>query len=178
MVRTASFWASPSSLPPPVRVARSGSEAAKEVKSCSPTRWGAACCSGQLPGALIRIRFGKDPVLVGLPQNAMASVEARGHRLYAEDANAQGQRAVQRAVKVRRGNGRGQREAGNLRQRMDAGVCAPRPLWEHRLPGNVRNGLCQRALNRWKMRLDLPAVKGRAVVGKDGLPVLHGLFGR
>ena len=125
-----------------------------------------------------RVRLGKDPVLVGLAQHAVPGVEARGHRLDAEDADARGQRAVERAVKVRGRDGRGEREAGHLRQRMDAGVGAPRPLGQHRLPGNVRNGLCQRALNRGKLRLDLPAVKGRAVVGKDGLPVLHGLFGR
>ncbi len=123
-------------------------------------------------------RSGKDAVLVGLAQDAVAGVEACGNRLDAEDANAGGQRAVEGAMQVGGGDGRGDREGCNLRERVDAGIGAAGALGQHALAGHVGDGLGKRALNGGEMRLDLPPVKGGAVVGKDGLPVLHGLFGR
>jgi len=57
---------------------------------------------------------------------------------------------------------------------VDAGVGAAGPLREDALAGGAVDGVSERALDRRQAGLNLPSVKGCAVVGEGELPVLHG----
>ena len=67
---------------------------------------------------------GEDAVLVGFATGAVAGVEVLGDGLDGEDADAGGKGAVEGAMKVGGGDGRGEGEGGDLREGVDAGVSA------------------------------------------------------
>jgi hypothetical protein len=66
----------------------------------------------------------KDSVLVGLAEGGVAGVEAGWDGFDGEDADAGREAAVEGAVQVGGGDGRGEREAGDLSEGVDPGVGA------------------------------------------------------
>jgi hypothetical protein len=66
----------------------------------------------------------EDAVLVGFAEGRVAGVEVGGDSFDCEDADAWGKAAVEGAVQVGGGDGRGEREAGDLGESVDTGVGA------------------------------------------------------
>ena len=83
------------------------------------------------------------------------------------------QNVVEGAIEVDGGDGRGEGEAGDLGEGVDASVGAAGALGQNALASDAEEGVGEQALNGRKVRLDLPAVVGRAVVGEDELEVGH-----
>ena len=210
-----------------VRWARSGSAAAKEVKSCVPRtcaaawlraarsraardrarRWGRGLegrcglplialppqraktarrapvaamngAPGQVQGSRFGVRGmerrGEDAVLVGLAEGGVAGMEGGGDGFDGEDTDAGGKAAVEGAVQVGGGDGRGEREAGDLGEGVNAGVGAAGALGEDALAGGAVDGVGEQALDGGKVGLDLPSAVRGAIVGEGELPVRHG----
>jgi hypothetical protein len=67
---------------------------------------------------------GEDAVLVGLAEGGVAGMEGVGDGFDGEDTDAGGKAAVEGAVQVGGGDGRGEREAGDLGEGVNAGVGA------------------------------------------------------
>ncbi len=93
-----------------------------------------------------------------------------------EDADGWRESAVEGAEEVGGRDGGGEREGGDLGEGVDAGVGAAGALGEDGFAGDVVEGLGEGALDGGEAGLDLPAVEGRAVVGEDEFPVLHGFL--
>ena len=147
---------------------RSGSEAAKLRKSCSPRKAAAAA----LQSCEIQVATSRDRrsarETAGRSDAPQARWEARGTRrssrrpsvaremlrndLRFEDADRSGQSAVERANQIRRRNARLQREAGDLGQRVHAGVGAARSLRQRRFAHDAAQRGLQFALDRCVLR--------------------------
>ena len=169
---------------------RSGSAAAKEVKSWVPRRWAAACCMAvevEGPAAVpdVRGEEGGADAVVGIWRSRVAEcsgVRRCGTRRFCggrcggrgsggdvvggEDADAGGEGAVEGAEEVGGGDGGVEGEGGDLREGVDAGVGAAGALGENGLAGDVVEGVGEGALDGGQAGLDLPAVEGGAVVAR------------
>src|SRR5262249_17265191 len=76
----------------------------------------------------------------------------------------------QRSVEIRRRNGCRQGKTRHLSQRMDSGIRPPAPLRQYAFAGNALNGIRQRTLNGYPVRLNLPAMEVCAVISQHQLP--------
>ncbi len=100
-------------------------------------------------------------------------MEGRGDRFDRENADRGGKDAVEGAVQVRGGNGGRESEAGDLREGVNAGVCAAGALGKNALAGDPGDGVGEVSLHGGESRLDLPAMQVGAVVAEDRLPERH-----
>lgn len=105
----------------------------------------------------------------------MARVEGWLYGFDREDADGGGKNSIESAVEVGGGNGRRKSEAGNLREGVNARVCATGALRKNALSCDPQEGVGEMSLDGRQSRLDLPAVKVGAVVAEDGLPERHSL---
>ena len=103
-------------------------------------------------------------------------MEVRGGVDRFEDADGGRERSIQGAKEVRGWNLGLQGEAGDLPERMNAGVGAARALGEDGFAGDVEEGAGERSLDCGKPGLHLPSMEGGAVVGEGKLPVRHGVL--
>ena len=115
----------------------------------------------------------EEAVFVGLAESVVAGVEDGRCVLGGKDANAGGQGSVEGAEEVGWGNGRGEGDAGNLSEGVDASVRAAGALRENGFSGDVAEGCGKGALDGGEVGLDLPAVEGGTVVGEGEFPALH-----
>jgi hypothetical protein len=115
----------------------------------------------------------KDAVFVGLAEGRVAGVEGGWNFFAGEDADGVWEAMVEGALEVDGGDGRGEGEAGDLGESVDAGVSATGALGQNALSGDAEEGVGEQTLDGRQDGLDLPAVVGRAVVGEDELEVGH-----
>ena len=108
----------------------------------------------------------EDAVLVGFAAGPVAGVEGFGDSFGAEDADARWEGAVEGAEEVFGGDCGFEREGCDLREGVDAGVSAAGALREDSFSGEVVERGGEGALDGREVRLDLPAVEGRAVVAE------------
>ena len=104
----------------------------------------------------------------------MAGVKGGRDGFDDEDTDAGGKAAVEGAEQVGGGDGRGEREAGDLGEGVDASVGAAGTLGEDALAGGAVDGVGEQALDGGKVGLDLPSAVGGSIVGEGELPVRHG----
>lgn len=117
---------------------------------------------------------GKDAVLVGFTEGAVAGVEALGRDFDGEDANTGREGSIERAMEVCGRDRNGESEGGYLGQSMDAGVGTAGSLGEDGLSCDAFDCLGQGALDGGLVGLDLPAVVAGSIVGESGFPERHG----
>jgi len=118
----------------------------------------------------------EDAVLVRLADGAVTGVEDRRNGFDGEDADAGRKAAVEGALEIGCGNRRGERERGDLSERVYAGVGAARALRKYSLAYSAVDGVGEEPLHGGQAGLDLPSVEGRAIVGECELPVSHALL--
>ena len=121
----------------------------------------------------LRPTFGdarENPIFVRFSDGAMASVEILGSMLGRQNPNGRGQRAIQRPEQIGWRDGRVQRKARHLTERVDTRVGASGALRKHRFASDVVDSSGDRPLNRGERRLNLPAVEVSAVVRKSEFP--------
>jgi hypothetical protein len=106
-------------------------------------------------------------------EGGVAGVEVGWSGFDGEDADGGWEAAVEGAVEVGGGDGRGEGEAGDLGEGVDTGVGAAGALREDAFAGGAVDGVGECALDGGECGLDLPAAVGCAVVGEDELEVGH-----
>ncbi len=107
-----------------------------------------------------------DAVVVALGTGGVARVEAFRHFIDGKDSNGSGQPVIEHDAEVCDRNGAGGLKGCDLRKGVNAGVGAPRALGEKLLSGKALDDGGQGALDGGLAGLNLPAVKGRAVIGE------------
>ena len=116
---------------------------------------------------------GKDAVLIGLADSAVAGVEPHRCVLRREDTNCWRQRAVECAEQTGGWDGGGELTACYLTVGVDPRVGAARALRQDGFAGDLADRCGERALNRREGWLDLPTVEVGAVVREDEFPDRH-----
>ena len=120
-----------------------------------------------------------DAVVIALGEGGVAGVEFRGHLIGGEDADGGGKTVIEDDAEVCDRNGAGGLKGRDLGEGMDAGVGASGALGQKLLSGEALDGLRQGTLDGGLAGLDLPAVKGGAIIGEGEFESarVHGVTG-
>ena len=104
-------------------------------------------------------------------------MEAVGHFIDGENADGSRKTVVEHDAEVGGGNGAGSLKGRHLGEGMDSSIGASRALRQELFSGEACDGVGQSSLNGWLAGLNLPAVKGRSVVGEGEFESagVHGL---
>ena len=114
-----------------------------------------------------------NPVLIRLGDRVVPRMKLSMSLLHRQHAHRVRQQPVDRLAEIVNRYRILDAERRHLRQRVDPGVGAPRPRYLNRFPFDFPDDTFERALNRRKPRLNLPAVKIRAVVGHGDPDAAH-----
>jgi hypothetical protein len=113
------------------------------------------------------------PILIRFCKRGVTSVETTGHPPCFQNTDRRGQRAIERTQHVVAGNGRGQVEARDLSQGVNARIGPARSLGQGCLSGDSAKCVLQLALNGRLARLHLPPSIICPVIGQSDLPGLN-----
>jgi hypothetical protein len=100
-------------------------------------------------------------------------VKALGRRFDRQHSDGWGKGSIESEVEIQGRDGGFERKGGNLGEGVDTRVGAARALGEDCFASDAVESLGEDSLNGGESWLDLPAIKGGAVVSKDGFPELH-----
>ena len=112
-----------------------------------------------------------DAVVIALGAGGVAGMEAFGHLLDGEDSDGGGKAVIEHDADVGGGNGAGGLKGCDLGERVHAGVGASGALGQKLFSGEALDGVGESSLDGGLAGLDLPAVKGGAVIGEGEFEV-------
>ena len=114
-----------------------------------------------------------DAVLVGFSNRLKTRVEVRAGFLGRGDSNCRRQKRIEGPMEILRGQLRVRAKVSDLSQRVDARIRTSRAEKDDALLRELLGYVYKGALNCRLGRLNLPAVKVRAVIGHCELDVVH-----